>query len=392
MKVVDREGRLFGRINLVDAAIGAFVVLLIPLGYAAVLLFRPSAPRITSIEPAPITMTEERAAQGSELSGKIKVRGEGLRPVLRAEIGGRPVIGFIFENPASADVLFGDLPAGTHDLVLFDGRQEVARVPRAVTIPEKPSAGTVRVRVAGVYMDLSEAAARALKAGATFPDQGETEMEVLAVGEPEPASFSIGGISEVSVPGRWQRSALVAVRCQVPVFQVRECRTGGALIGTGAVLAAPGSPSLRLMIEEVLPDALPEPAELRVRFIGYAGAIDRIRVGDRDREHWSIDGRGATVAALGASRRLMGDLAVGLAQEGGGVSADVRITDNVVALDAVLRLGLDRSRASWRYRNDPVRVGSPMTFTTRTYTVRGVVLDVQPRLMRENHSKTGGSR
>ena len=82
-RLIDAEGRLFGRINLVDAAIGAFIVVLIPLAYAAVLLFRPPTPHITSVDPAPVSFTEDRAVAGSELAGKVKVRGEGLRPVLR---------------------------------------------------------------------------------------------------------------------------------------------------------------------------------------------------------------------------------------------------------------------------------------------------------------------
>src|SRR5687768_9082574 len=97
---IDTEGRLFGKVNLVDAAIGAFVVLLIPLAYAAVLLFRPPAPRITAVEPAPLTFAEDRAALGSELAGKVKIRGQALRPVLRAEIGGQEALAYIFEDPS----------------------------------------------------------------------------------------------------------------------------------------------------------------------------------------------------------------------------------------------------------------------------------------------------
>ena len=90
--------------------------------------FRTPTPRIDSVEPAQAeAYIEDRAAGGSELSGKLKVHGTGLRPILRAMIGGQHGIAFIFESPASADVLFGDLPVGTHDLVLLDGVQEVAR-------------------------------------------------------------------------------------------------------------------------------------------------------------------------------------------------------------------------------------------------------------------------
>ena len=76
MKVIDDRGRLFGRVNLFDAAIAAFVVVLIPLAYGTFLLFRAPAPRITSVTRVPITGEERRVAGGSRLSAKLKVRGQ----------------------------------------------------------------------------------------------------------------------------------------------------------------------------------------------------------------------------------------------------------------------------------------------------------------------------
>jgi hypothetical protein len=40
--VLDDRGRLFGRVNLVDALVVGFIVLLIPVAYGTWLLFRPS--------------------------------------------------------------------------------------------------------------------------------------------------------------------------------------------------------------------------------------------------------------------------------------------------------------------------------------------------------------
>jgi hypothetical protein len=378
MRVIDADGRLFGRVNLVDAAIGGFVVLLIPLAVAAALLFRPPMPTITSVEPAPLTYTEDRAAQGSQLAGKVKIRGTGFRPVMRVEIGGRPALAFIFENPSSADILFSDLPPGTHDLVLFDGRQELARSAHAVAIPEKPARGGTRVRVLGTYMDMTDATARTLQAGMKFPSATEVNAEIVALGDPEPARYSVNGTSEVVVPDRWQRRVLMALRCDVVLLEPRECRmTGNALVAPGHVLTVPGPGSGQwLLTEFVLPDRDPVPADMRVRFIGYAGVVDMVRVGDRDREHLALDGRGASITALGARRQLTGAVSVGLAQEGLGISADVQATDQVTALDATLRIGLDQSRTGWRYRTDPVRIGAPITLTTPSYVIRGVVLGI----------------
>lgn len=119
--------------------------------------------------------------------------------------------------------------------------------------------------------------------------------------------------------------------------------------------------------------------ELRVRFVGYGSIIDLLKPGDRDREHWALDGRGATIVSLGARRTLSGAVAVGLMQEGGSASAEVQATDQLVSVDAVLTIGLDRARTGWRYRTDLIRAGGPLTFMTPVYLVRGIVLSMTPR-------------
>jgi hypothetical protein len=115
MNVIDDRGRLFGRVNLFDAALAAFVVILIPLAYGTFLLFRAPAPRITRV-----LITEKSGGWWRRLTAKLKVRGGGLRPMLRASIGDSPSLGFVFEDPNSADVLVGEVPPGAHDLVLHD--------------------------------------------------------------------------------------------------------------------------------------------------------------------------------------------------------------------------------------------------------------------------------
>src|SRR4029450_4177974 len=47
--LIDNRGRLFGRLNLVDAAIVVFALVLIPLGYGTFLLFRSAAPAVSSV-------------------------------------------------------------------------------------------------------------------------------------------------------------------------------------------------------------------------------------------------------------------------------------------------------------------------------------------------------
>jgi len=137
------------RFNLFDAVVAGFVIVLIPIAYGTWLLFRTPRPVITSVKRVEITK-EERRIGGPNLTAKLKVQGSGLRPMLRASIDDAPAIGFVFENPNSADLLVGAVAPGSHDLVLYDGVQEVARAPKAVTIqPAITATATVRVRFDG---------------------------------------------------------------------------------------------------------------------------------------------------------------------------------------------------------------------------------------------------
>lgn len=135
------------RLNLFDAAVAAFLIALVPIAYGTYLLFRAPRTAISSVRRVAITK-EERRVGGPNLASKFKVQGSGLRPLFRASIDNEPAMGFVFENPNSADLLVGRLPPGTHDLILYDGVQEVARAPQSIVIEPMPMPrpATVRVR------------------------------------------------------------------------------------------------------------------------------------------------------------------------------------------------------------------------------------------------------
>lgn len=383
--IVDKDGRLFGRVNLIDAAVGAFVALLLPVAYASYVLFRPPKPEISSVEPAQLTMIEERAAQGTELAGKLKVRGSGLRPVLRAKIGDTDAVAFIFETPSSADVLFGAVPSGTHDLVLYDGINEVARAPRAFTVPAKPRPGSMWVAVAGTFVDLDADSAASLAQGAKYPAQAEHLAEVQALGPIQPAVVPVVAGTEASIQGRQQRAALVAVRCTAPPADPRDCAFNGIRLGPNALFAVPGMPPVfRFLIDAVLPAMPPLPARLRVRLFGVPEAVALVKVGDVDSPQRAVDQRGGVIRDVGARREGPGDLSVLLSQEGGTALASIARTDTVGSVDVTIAAGVDRGRSGWRYRGDSIRAGGPMTFTTPAYTLRGIVLalDVDEQVAR----------
>ena len=385
MAVVDERGRLFGRINLVDAAIGAFVVVLIPLAYGTILLFRPSKPTITSVDRAQMTNVEERAGGGTRIDGKLKVHGTGLRPTLRATIGQQDAVGFLFETPSSADVLFGGITPGTHDLVLYDGVQEVARAKDAVTIAPPPEPVSARVLAVGAFIGLDEPTAARLSAGAPSSST-DASPTIIALGPTIPdyrrVAFS-GGLIDLPVEGRLQRPAAVLVACEVIGGQ--ECRVEGASLGLlERTMIVPVTTGLvKLLIQELVPSTPPLSTTVRVRFAGHPDVLDRVAVRDRDMSWLSLDGRGAEIQSLVRRPEVAGQVVFGSSEsdrsgERTTATGQASIPERLAVADAVLRLGADRSPLGWRYRGQSLRAGGAFTFTTDSYTVRGSILSVVP--------------
>ena len=148
MPVIDGRGRLFGKLNLIDAITVAVVLGLIPLAYGAFMLFRVPVPIITSIQPMQVTQGQLNT---------LLLRGEGFRPFLVARLGDVESYGFLVQSPTIAEVRMPEtLPPGNYDLTLFDQVRELVRMPGAITVvPSSASVpitaiATVRVRfVAG---------------------------------------------------------------------------------------------------------------------------------------------------------------------------------------------------------------------------------------------------
>ena len=132
MAIVDGQGRLFGRLNLLDAVLLVLLIGLVPLGYAAYALFREQPPRIISISP-------DRVQQSSEL--RLIVKGESFRPYMRVSAGTHQAREFLFRSTTEVEAPFDMLPAGVHDIVIYDQAQERFRLPKALTIDGVAAAG-----------------------------------------------------------------------------------------------------------------------------------------------------------------------------------------------------------------------------------------------------------
>jgi len=335
--VIDSNGRVFGRFNLVDAAAIALVPLLILAGYATYLLFRPARPAIDSVTRVEVTKEERRVAGGSLLTAKLKVRGSGFTPLLRARIGGQEALGFVFENPNSADVLVGLVPQGRHDLVLYDGVQEVARAREAVDI--QATAGT-SVRAYGWLTLLAKSDADALKAGFASDPQAPGAFQVLAAGDARPARSRIRlgeSVADLPVEHRFERPAEVLIRCDWP--SVYTCTIAGEALTQSPPITVTLPGGYTFQIEEIAPAAAPRRATVRLQLSGVSNGM---RVGDRDEV---AGARAAEIASIAGS---------------------------VITV----RAGVDDSREGWRYRGQLLSPGSRGTLKTDRYVAAGTVIDV----------------
>lgn len=354
-RLVDREGRLAGRLNVVDALCLGVLCGLIPVAYVSWLLFQPAKPEIRSVERSEITSAEEKIAAGQPIRLKVKIRGDHLTPMLRAHIGPVPAMGFTFEGPTSGDVIIGDnVPPGTHDLILYDGPLEVARAPGAVTIA--PSTG-VSMRAIGAFTLLDERTAKSLHVGQQFQIDGRPLAEILALGAAGPDRRDVkngSGSFQASTLDTWGRDAIVRMHCD-PHPDSARCYIGGTVVAdSGSTLVyVPGSaPARQMRVQTIVPDEAPTGATVRVRLEGDATLLNSIRAGERDVRWPSIDDRAATVERI---------------QRAGSPGR----------LEVVVRLGVDRASDGWQYHSQPILAGGPFTFVTDRYSVMGTVIEMR---------------
>ena len=126
MTVIDENGRIFGKVNLIDLLVVSTLVGLIPLIYGAFLLFRTPDPQLQSVTPSQLVLEETRS---------IRIIGANLRTNLRVRIGTANTEAFLVESQTAAEVrLPGDLLPGTYDVVLLDQELELGRLPDALSI------------------------------------------------------------------------------------------------------------------------------------------------------------------------------------------------------------------------------------------------------------------
>lgn len=343
MAIVDEQGRLFGRLNLLDAIVALLVLGLIPLAYGAYVLFRTPMPVMTSVVPSEIT-------DGPNM--RIQIRGENLKPYLRVSVGAVQGQTFLFRDATEAQVDLVGVPPGTYDVVLYDFAQERSRLPQALTI--HPSAlPDAKVVVVGLFGNLQPEQTSSLTVGMVIPSVGE----VIAVGKPVPQVariFSRPNIVQVPVPNSLMVPVIMRMGCWVRSTQGEpECVANNVgLHPLGLLFLQTPMGTLPFQVDQVRGTQPLVPLEITVRFSGPPEALVLLKAGDQD--HGAVANElsiGGTVTGVG----------------GGGGSRDARMTVNG-----------QQGTAGWLYDNQPLLVGGSFTLRTPAYQLNGTVVRVEP--------------
>ena len=344
MAMVDDQGRLLGRWNIVDAMVAVLLLGLVPLGYGAYALFRTPPPRLTAVTPLTL-------AAGPNL--RVKITGENLRPYLRVSFGTVQGISFLFNNTTEAEVELGDLPPGVYDVVLYDVTQERSRLPKALTVTPSPLPET-EVIVVGMLGNLRPDQVGDVKAGMAIPGVGS----VLKVGAAIPDLVrAIAGSALVDIPVTKMLRLPVALRaaCHVRAPQgVPQCfGEGSVLQPTALVFLETSLGKLPLQIDQVRGTEPTETVRVTARMGGLSDVLSQIRIGDVD--------LGVAMNELAAGARV-----VAVSPAAGG------------HVEVTLVIAAQRTSGGLTYATAPLRIGGGVVMRTPEYEAQGIVSRLVP--------------
>jgi hypothetical protein len=247
--------------------------------------------------------------------------------------------------------------------VLYDYRQEVDRLPKALAILSLAPNPSILMEVSGSFKNLDTSTAKQFQPGQTLAN-GTNTAEVLRVGTPVPSIFRLTAgrtVMSMQVPGQVELPAAIRVHCYTDVAVDGSVRC----LVPGPVHAAPVAPDSMLMLPgpqgwvafQIATVALPAaPALVMVRasFHTRSEIAHVVKAGDADVNAVAY----ATPATI---------VAVNSVQGGGGADS---------VLDATLRVPAVRGPAGWVYDNQAIKAGLPIRFETAGYVIQGQIIKV----------------
>ena len=370
MPVLDDRGRLFGKVNIIDAAVALVLCVLIPLAYGAYRLFRSLPPRIVAAEPA-------RIAHGAT---EIRIRGEHLRPYLRVAVG-KQFLPLLFESANVGALRLPLLEPGSYDLVLYDEAQELGRVANGLLIdapasistavpvepPPAPAqdeavaaaaaestseSGAGELFVVGVIRGLSAATARSLSQTLeTLQRQASPWGQVVGFAPPEP-NIEYLRLSLLVSNGTYQVRAVLKLRCAV---LHNECLAQKVPLEPGAKVPLDiRGKEVTFVVEELHP-TYTDYLEVVVKsnpglVLPLPEPITRDIFPARDALRLSV------------------------------LSADLKTLpgEGAPAVHVRLRVPVVKRGDGWLHKSRPLRVGEELVVENPLYVIRGPILSIQP--------------
>jgi hypothetical protein len=279
----------------------------------------------------------------------VAIRGEHLRPYMRVSLNDMQGRAFLFKSATAAEVVFGDIPAGTYDVVLYDNAQERDRLPQSFTLT--PAAlPPAQLDVAGFLTSLTPDDIKQIAVGTGF----SVVATVQALGQPaaDLAQIMAGNKPvEITIPQTQRLPALLRVNCDVVsgAGGFGAC-VAGQVLGPGVYLKLP-SPrgQVPFLITEVRPVGTPTQIEIRVR-LGSDPAFPFIRAGDTDvgYSYNEFSGGGRVLAPPSGNGELR------------------------------LRVPAYPTLGGWSYAGQPIRVGAQLTFVAAQYQFTALIVSAPP--------------
>ncbi len=403
MALIDERGRLFGRVNLIDAGVGLLVVLMgagVFVGYR--LLRLPVAPVVARVEPATqmgggsnmrlslrgqnflpfMRVFVQRAGESAKVMTKLDPNASGLDQfTLVNYTQGR----FFAESPQVGEVWLPDkLGAGAYDLVFFNETQLIAVKTSAFTLtdpppppPPPPSAPEASIRAYGAFIAVDRANPPRIALGTRLPTgSAEPWAEVLEVQAPRPETALVrtpSGDFPAEVNQRMQVPVVLRIHCAVDVLN---CRVPNANIIVGNTYPIQvGDKTVNFYVQDMGPDAaeVVREALVDVRFFSKPEIARLVHENDADLSKIPASTRLHQPAVI-RSRSASEESTATLSQSDGAQS--FQIAGQVVAFTAKLAMPLMQTPTGWFYRNQPVKAGMNLAFETANYSIRGMILGV----------------
>ena len=356
MPLIDDHGRLFGRLNIVDAAVLLVVALLIPMAYGAYLIFQAPSARIDLVTPRVI---QENTAQ-------VTLSGVNLRPYLRVSVAGRGVSGddpsaqhptFLFGTTSGGVLQLPALRPGAYDVVLLDEENELGRISGGLIVEAKPAPPPppplARVVAVGRFTATDPARVEALFK--TF-NQGDSTFSWGEILGTQP--LRTNGVyvpNGIPVLDRYSLTAVIQFDC---VRRAAYCNLDGSdIVPGGNLQLSVGSVVTEFNVDEVHPS--------------YSTTVDILMRCQLTSEevrllnNWRPEERGGVPAWNALRASLVSFEVIGEGLQEGQLITMVR-----------MRVPVVETVRGWVHTNRVIRIGQGFSFVRPSHFLQGLVVDI----------------